>query len=231
MTRSVRLALLIAPALLLGCNAPAGALSGGEKAVLAPPAAVQAKEKGPRAVAIFAGGCFWGVEAVFSHVKGVEAAASGYHGGDKASADYDRVSGGGTAHAEAVRIVYDPQLVRYDQLLRVFFSVVADPTQKNRQGPDIGTQYRSALVPMNAEQARVGKAYLAQLDRAGLWSAPIVTALEPARTFYPAESYHQDFLFKHPDNPYIRRWDQPKLAALKRLFPGLYHPKPVRDGG
>lgn len=199
-----------------------------EEIVKAPAAKVQAKEPNKLRVAVFAGGCFWGVEGVFAHVKGVKSSVSGYHGGAANQASYDLVSYGKTDHAEAVRVIYDPSVVRYDELLRVFFSVVADPTQLNRQGPDTGRQYRSALVPMNPEQERVAKAYLAQLEAANLWSKPIVTKIESYKKFYPAEAYHQDFMFKNPAHAYIVRWDRPKVAGLKRLYPGLYTDKPAR---
>jgi len=187
---------------------------------LAPAAQVQADEAKGLKTAIFAGGCFWGVEGVFSHVNGVTSAVSGYHGGTAKQARYDMVSNGNTGHAEAVKVTYDPSIVRYDELLRIFFSVVADPTLKNRQGPDIGTQYRSALVPLSAEQRKVATAYLAQLGKAGLWKDPIVTGVESYDTFYPAEKYHQDFMLANPRHGYILRWDAPKVAALKKLFPG-----------
>lgn len=206
-------------ALSAACQQPAAA---GERTVQAPIATRAASEAPKLQTAVFAGGCFWGVEGVFSHVKGVTSVLTGYHGGTPASANYDRVSAGSTTHAEAVRVTYDPGKVRYDQLLQVFFSVVADPTQLNRQGPDTGTQYRSALVPMNAEQRAVAAAYLAQLRKTGLWKAPIVTRLEGYQRFYAAESYHQDFMSKNPKHPYIQAWDVAKVAALKRQFPGLY---------
>ena len=192
-----------------------------ESVVAAPAAQRTAKESGLK-TAIFAGGCFWGVEGVFSHVKGVKSAVSGYHGGTKASADYKSVSGGRTEHAEAVKVTYDPLVVRYDELLRVFFSVVADPTLKNRQGPDTGPQYRAALVPMSAEQRAVAAAYLAQMKKSGKWDRPIVTGIERAQAFYPAEAYHQDFMEKNPRHPYITRWDAPKVRALKSMYPSLY---------
>jgi peptide-methionine (S)-S-oxide reductase len=195
-----------------------------ESAVRTPVAAVKSNDVGRRETAVFAGGCFWGVEAVFSHVKGVTSVVSGYTGGARATANYDTVSGGDTGHAEAVRVTWDPSVVRYDQLLQIYFSVIADPTLLNRQGPDTGSQYRSALVPLNAEQARVAKAYLAQLGKTGLWSRPIVTRIEPFRGFYPAESYHQDFAARNPDYGYIVRWDAPKVAAFKSGYPGLYKP-------
>jgi peptide-methionine (S)-S-oxide reductase len=159
---------------------------------------------------------------VFSHVNGVTSAVSGFHGGAGGTAQYDRVSDGDTGHAEAVRVTYDPAKIRYDQLLRIFFAVVADPTQLNRQGPDSGTQYRSALVPMNAEQRLVATAYLAQLRKSGLWKAPIVTRIESYQRFYPAEVYHQDFMAKNPRHPYIQAWDVHKVDNLRRLFPSAY---------
>ena len=172
--------------------------------------------------AIFAGGCFWGVEAVFSHTRGVTSAVSGYHGGTAATAHYDQVSAGGTGHAEAVRVTYDPKVVRYDQLLQVLFSVVADPTLKDRQGPDSGTQYRAAIVPLSAEQRQVATAYLAQMRSSGVWDRPIVVPIEAAKRFYPAEDYHQDFAQKNPNHAYIRRWDAPKVVAFRAMYPTLY---------
>jgi len=199
------------------CTAPAAA----EAAAAAPAAKRQSSETGLK-TAIFAGGCFWGVEAVFSHVKGVTSAISGYHGGTARSAKYGLVSSGVTDHAEAVRVTYDPKIVRYDQLLRVFFSVIADPTLRNRQGPDVGAHYRAALIPMSAEQNAVAQAYLAQMKASGVWKKPIVTGIERAQAFYPAETHHQDFAFKNPRHGYIKRWDAPKVAALKRMYPALY---------
>jgi len=177
-----------------------------------------AREGAGLKTAIFAGGCFWGVEGVFSHVKGVKSAAAGYHGGSAATAKYDRILAGGTAHAEAVRITYDPSVIRYDELLRIFFSVVADPTLRNRQGPDVGSHYRSALVPTSDEQRAVAEAYLTQMDASAVWDRPIVTKIESERTFYRAEGYHQDFMAKNPNHRYITRWDKPKVAALKHMF-------------
>lgn len=212
-----RAALPLVAALLAG-----SAAARAESTVFAPAPTALAQEAPGLKQAVFAGGCFWGVEAVFSHVKGVTSAVSGYHGGLAATAHYDRVADGGTGHAESVRLTYDPARVRYDQLLQVFFSVVADPTERDRQGPDVGDQYRSALVPLNAEQARVARAYLAQLGQAHVWRRPIATRIEPYRTFYPAEAYHQDFMAHNPTHPYIAYWDVPKVAALKKLFPLLY---------
>lgn len=217
--RTGRFALPVLIGLVSACQQPATA---GERTVQAPPA-IRAASEGPKLqAAVFAGGCFWGVEGVFSHVKGVTSVQTGYHGGTAASANYDLVSSGNTAHAEAVRVTYDPAKVRYDQLLQVFFSVIADPTQLNRQGPDTGTQYRSALVPLSPEQSAVATAYLAQLRKAGLWKAPIVTRIERYQRFHAAETYHQDFMAKNPRHPYILAWDAAKVAALKKQFPGLY---------
>ena len=198
-----------------------------EKATVIPMPRVGAGETGKRAVAIFAGGCFWGVEGVFEHTKGVISASSGYHGGSKRSASYKLVSAGLTDHAEAVRVVYDPRQVSYGKLMQIFFSVVADPTMLNAQGPDRGKQYRSALVPMNAGQAKVARAYVAQLEKGGYWKRPIVTRIEAYKAFYPAEAYHQDFIQNNPRQGYIVRWDKPKIANLKRYFPAQYRADPV----
>lgn len=212
---------------LAACTGPVMAA---EEPVNAPAAKLVAKEEGLQ-TAIFAGGCFWGVEGVFSHVKGVTAAVAGYHGGSAATAKYNTITAGGTAHAESVKVTYDPAVIRYDELLRIFFSVVADPTLKNRQGPDIGSHYRSALVPTTAEQKKVAAAYLAQLEAAKIWPRPIVTRIEPLKAFYPAESYHQDFMAKNPRHGYIQRWDKPKVEALKALFPAQYRAAFLRDAG
>lgn len=210
-------ALLAAGALALAACSPAAA----EVVFEAPAAQRAAKESGLK-TAIFAGGCFWGVEAVFSHTKGVTSAVAGYHGGNAATANYETVSSGGTDHAEAVKVTYDPSVVRYDQLLQILFSVIADPTLKNRQGPDVGSHYRAAIVPLSAEQRQVASAYLAQMRSSGVWDKPIVVPIEAAKKFYPAEEYHQDFAKKNPNHPYIRRWDAPKVVALKAMYPSLY---------
>lgn len=216
-----RIALAALAALLAtACLQPAQA----EAVVSAPEAVVKAKEAKGLKTAVFAGGCFWGMEAVFSHVKGVSSVVSGFEGGKRADAHYETVSAGTTGHAESVRITYDPAVVRYDQLLQVFFSVASDPTQLNRQYPDTGTQYRNAIVPQSPEQTRVTAGYLAQLKALNLWKRPIVTAVEPNRGFFAAEDYHQDFALKNPDHGYIRMWDAPKVSALKRVFPGLWKP-------
>ncbi|HTM59824.1 MAG TPA: peptide-methionine (S)-S-oxide reductase MsrA [Burkholderiales bacterium] len=183
-----------------------------------------AKERGT-ATAVFAGGCFWGVEAVFENVKGVTEAVSGYSGGTLARPSYEQVSSGLTGHAESVQVTYDPSRVTYGQLLKVFFSVAHDPTQLNRQGPDTGTQYRSAIFYTNADQQRVAQAYIEQLRQAKAFRRPIVTQVAPLKAFYAAEAYHQDYLVQHPDEPYIVINDMPKLAALKGELPQLYAPK------
>ncbi|MCA0910060.1 peptide-methionine (S)-S-oxide reductase MsrA [Qipengyuania gaetbuli] len=201
------------------CQEPALAA---ESVVEAPAAKRFAKEGKGLKTAIFAGGCFWGVEAVFSHTKGVTSAVSGYHGGTARQADYKLVSSGVTDHVESVKVTYDPSVIRYDELLRIFFSVIADPTLKDRQGPDRGAHYNAELVPMSAEQLAVAKAYLAQMKASGKWSRPIVTDIVRSQAFYPAETYHQDFAAKNPRHPYILRWDAPKVAALKRLYPSQY---------
>jgi peptide-methionine (S)-S-oxide reductase len=189
------------------------------------PAYEAASVEGPQ-TAIFAGGCFWGVQGVFAHVKGVKSVVSGYAGGDAKTAKYKAVGTGRTGHAEAVRIVFDPAQVSYGELLRIYFSVVADPTTLNYQGPDNGPQYRTAIFPATLEQKVMAQRYIAQLDRAGIWRKPIVTRIESGN-FYEAEAYHQDFLTRNPDNPYIRAHDIPKVSALKRLFPQRYRVKPV----
>lgn len=178
-------------------------------------------------IVVLAGGCFWGVQGVYQHVKGVTNAVSGYAGGEQLTADYESVSNGGTGHAEAVQITFDPRVITYGRILQVFFSVVHDPTQLNRQGPDVGTQYRSAIFPANSEQSNVAKAFLAQLKQSRIFDAAIVTKIEPGRSFYRAEAYHQDFLERNPTQAYIAMHDLPKIDNLKRLFPDLYSPKAV----
>ena len=221
-------AIVAAASLALGgLTAPAQAE---EKVVNAPAAKRVAKEGTGLKTAIFAGGCFWGVEGVFSHVKGVKSAVSGFHGGAAATAKYRTIVNGVTNHAEAVKVTYDPYVVRYDELLRIFFSVVTDPTQLNRQGPDVGAHYRSALVPLNGEQRAVAEAYLKQLDASGLWDKPIVTKIEKHRAFYAAEDYHQDYMEKNPYSGYIMRFDQPKVTALKAMFPRDYRAQFLLDG-
>src|SRR5690349_12124853 len=176
--------------------------------------------------AVFAGGCFWGIQAVFEHVKGVKSAISGYSGGKVASPSYEDVSSGTTGHAESVRVTYDPSQVTYGQLLRVFFSVAHDPTQLNRQGPDHGTQYRSAIFYANDSQKQVAEKYIAQLDAAKVYRSKIVTKVDPLRGFFKAEDYHQDYLVNHPDQPYIAYNDIPKVRNFARVLPALYQPTP-----
>jgi peptide-methionine (S)-S-oxide reductase len=177
--------------------------------------------------AVVAGGCFWGIQGVFQHMKGVTKAVSGYSGGDADTAHYQVVGTGTTGHAESVQITYDPSQISYGKLLQVFFSVALDPTQKNRQGPDVGTQYRSALFVADATQTEIAKDYIAQLDKTGVFGKPIATEVSPFRAFYPAEDYHQDYATLHPESLYIMYNDLPKIANLKALFPDLYRDKPV----
>lgn len=206
---------------LMACNA--GVVAAGNKAATLPdPSMDSAAATQGKQVAVLAGGCFWGVEGVFEHVKGVTNAVSGYAGGAEDSANYDAVSSGDSGHAEAVRITYDPAQISYGQLLKVYFSVAHDPTQLNRQGPDRGSQYRSQIFATNAQQQKIAKAYIAQLDKANAFPAPIVTTVAPLQQFYPAEAYHQDYMQHHPDEPYIVYHDAPKLVQLKRQFPALY---------
>ncbi|MGL5388399.1 MAG: peptide-methionine (S)-S-oxide reductase MsrA [Enterobacterales bacterium] len=177
--------------------------------------------------AIFAGGCFWGVQGVFQHVKGVTNAVSGYAGGAAQTANYDSVSGGNTGHAESVQVTFDPQQISYGQLLQIYFSVAHNPTELNRQGPDSGTQYRSAIFPLTASQQQVAQAYIAQLNASKRFTKPLVTTLEEQGHFYPAETYHQNYLTLNPDQPYIVVNDLPKIKQLQQLFPTQYRAEPV----
>lgn len=197
--------------------------------VLLPPPALDesAAAPGVSRTVVLAGGCFWGVQGVFAHVKGVTAAVSGYAGGNADTAQYEMVTTGGTSHAESVRITYDPTQISFGQLLRIFFSVVHDPTQLDSQGPDSGSQYRSAIFPLSDEQKRVAETYIAQLTRAHVFAAPIVTRTDPAPGFYPAEGYHQNYLNANPTDPYIAVNDMPKVEALKQSFPEFYREQPV----
>lgn len=196
------------------------------RALPAPSIDLQASNA-PTAVAVLAGGCFWGVQGVFQHVDGVIGAVSGYAGGDQASADYKKVSRGGTAHAEAVEVTYDPRRITYGKLLQIYFSVAHDPTQLNRQGPDTGTQYRSTIFAQDAEQAAVARAYIAQLDQAKVFTKPLATTIETGKPFYAAEDYHQDYMTLNPSQPYIYINDLPKIGELKRFFPAIYRSNPV----
>jgi peptide-methionine (S)-S-oxide reductase len=202
------------------------AATAAEDAVAIPPPAADAAETGETAVAILAGGCFWGVQGVFQHTEGVINAVSGYAGGTLADPTYRQVTTGTTGHAEAVEITYDPSVVSYGKLLQIFFSVVHDPTQLNRQGPDVGTQYRSAIYTTDDEQMATASAYVAQLDAAGVYPNPIVTELAPLAAFYPAEDYHQDYATLHPDQPYIYWNDLPKIENLKAMFPDVWREEP-----
>ena len=204
-------------AVLTSYPGPAGA-----EGVKVPPPALVERNQGRREVAILAGGCFWGVEAVYEHVRGVTDVVSGFAGGGSGGASYASVSSGRTGKAEAVRITFDPSKVSYAELLRIFFSVVADPTQVNRQGPDVGPQYRTAIFPQSASQQRVAKAYLAQLSKGHVFRKPIATRIEATGRFSAAEAYHQDFMRKNPAHPYIVVHDRPKVAALKRMFPDRF---------
>jgi peptide-methionine (S)-S-oxide reductase len=198
-------------------HAGGGGIALPDPAVDTPLAAKSGKE-----TAVVAGGCFWGIQAVFQHVKGVKEATSGYSGGSAATAEYERVGTGQTGHAESVKVTFDPSRISYGQLLKVFFSVAHDPTQLNRQGPDTGSQYRSVVFYANDEQKHIAEAYISQLDQAKLYSGPIVTQVVPLKGFYPAESYHQDYAALHPDNPYIAINDAPKVDHLRQQFPDLY---------
>jgi len=214
-------------ALALAGVALAGPATAQEGITIPAPAVDAAAQQGDTAVAVFAGGCFWGVQGVFQRVEGVKNAVSGYDGGDASTAHYEMVGMGNTGHAESVQITYDPAKITYGKLLQVFFSTAHDPTQLNRQGPDAGTQYRTAIFPQDEEQAKIAKAYIAQLNQARVFDAAIMTKVEPGHTFYPAEDYHQDYLTLNPMQPYIVYNDLPKIENLKRLFPDLYRKDPV----
>ena len=203
-----------------GANSIIGSAEAAEGIRIAAPAAKIVEAKGIQ-TAVFAGGCFWGIEGVFERVKGVTSVESGYSGGTKSTADYETVGGGRSDHAESVRIKYNPAIVSYDDLLHIFFSVTHDPTQLNRQGPDSGSQYRTAIFPASPAQRKAAIAYIAQLGKAAVWKKPIVTKIE-AYSFFPAETYQQNFMAKNPMHPYIVSWDKPKVANLKRLFPNIY---------
>jgi peptide-methionine (S)-S-oxide reductase len=227
--RSVGVALIVGAALM--AFAFATPRSTAEEARLVPPPAVdEAAGKSAPEVAVVAGGCFWGVQGVFQHVAGVSSAVSGYDGGSMATAHYDMTSRGDTGHAESVRITYDPRKISYGRILQIYFSVAHDPTELNRQGPDEGTQYRSAIFPVNDEQAQVAKAYIAELNQSHAFKSPVVTTVEANKTFFPAEDYHQDFLARNPTYPYIVFNDLPKIENLKRLFPETYRADPVLVG-
>jgi len=218
-------ALLVIPAIVLAVSAVRAA----EPAVAIPAPALDATAPagGDPQTIVLAGGCFWGMQAVFQHTKGVTSAVSGYAGGDKQTAHYEMVGTGRTGHAESVAVTFDPRQISYGKILQIYFSVAHNPTELNRQGPDTGTQYRSAVFYANDEQKRIAGAYIAQLDKAHVFPRPIVTKLEALHGFYPAEDYHQDFAVLHPSYPYIVFNDLPKVENLKRLFPDLYRDMPV----
>jgi peptide-methionine (S)-S-oxide reductase len=218
-------ALAVAAALALGVSRAA------EPAVAIPPPAEDApKNAGPTQTAVLAGGCFWGVQGVFEHLTGVKRVVAGYAGGDRMSAHYEIVGGGGTGHAESVQITYDPQQVTYGQILQVFFSVAHDPTELNRQGPDTGSQYRSSIFYANDTQQKIAQAYIEQLNKAGVYHTPIVTRVDPLKGFYIAEGYHQDFLLRNPTNGYIEVNDLPKIENFRKELPSLYVSSPARLG-
>ena len=216
--------LVVAAAALTFLQAPSRAA---EEAVKIPPPALDEKSAPGTEKAVFAGGCFWGVQGVFQHVKGVTGAVSGYAGGTKDTAEYETVGSGDTGHAESVEVTYDPSKITYGKLLQIYFSVAHDPTQLNYQGPDYGTQYRSTVFATNAEQKKIAEGYIAQLEATKAFPNKIVTTLETGKAFYPAEDYHQDFLARNPTYPYIVYNDLPKIENLKTMFPALYADKPV----
>lgn len=209
--------------LLVSCGANAAA----NKEIPLPTVDMPASEATGPQVAVLAGGCFWGMQGLFEHVRGVTRVVAGYAGGDKATAHYEMVGTETTGHAESVQITFDPKQISYGQLLRLYFSVAHDPTQLDRQGPDRGPSYRSEIFYTSPAQQRVAKAYVDQLNGGGFFRSPIVTKIEPLKGFYPAEDYHQDYLINHPDQPYIVYNDLPKIEALKRMYPALYRAAPV----
>ena len=224
MSLFTKLALVTSVVIAVGCGVANSTTKTADLREIAPVEPAGEPAKGTQ-TAVFAGGCFWGVEAVFEHVKGVKDVKSGYSGGDAKTADYDMVSGGDTGHAEAVIVTFDPAKVSYTQLLTVFFSVAHDPTQLNRQGPDIGTQYRSAIFYKDEDQKKLALAYIDAIDKSKALPKPVVTQVVPLVKFYEAEEYHQDYLVRNPKQPYIVAHDLPKLAALKEKFPELYKEK------
>jgi peptide-methionine (S)-S-oxide reductase len=214
---------LAAVAVLIAIQACLGTVANAEPAVLVPAARVDSKKApGDLQTAVLAGGCFWGVEGVFEHVRGVRKVLSGYAGGEKSTAEYHAVGSGRTGHAESVKITFDPREISYGEILRIFFSVAHDPTQLNRQGPDTGTQYRSAIFYADNAQRDIAKAYIGQLNGSGVFQRAIVTRVDPLEGFYPAESYHQDFIARNPKYPYVVINDLPKIRNLKQEFPDLY---------
>ena len=223
-------AISVATTVIVPASSAAGWVAQEKARVIPPPSVEEPASQAKSETAVLAGGCFWGVQGVFQHVKGVSRAVSGYAGGRKNTANYETVSLGTSGHAESVQVVFDPRQISYGRLLQVFFSVAHDPTQLNRQGPDFGTQYRSTIFPASPEQERVARAYIAQLNDARAFESKIVTTIEMDRAFYEAEDYHQDFLTRNPTHRYIVVNDLPKIEELKRVFPGLYRPIPVLVG-
>jgi len=215
--------ILLATVILL---APGVALAGEDVTIVPPPALDQSMSVKSETI-VLAGGCFWGVQGVYQHMKGVISAVSGYSGGKKETASYEIVSGGDTGHAESVEVTFDPKAVSLGKILQVYFSVVHNPTELNRQGPDSGTQYRSAIFTTSVDQAKIANAYIAQLDKAKVYSGPIVTKVSSLEKFYPAEAYHQDYATINPTQPYIAYYDLPKIENLSKLFPQDYRDKPV----
>ncbi len=195
--------------------------------IIAPPALDNPKVVGPAQTAVLAGGCFWGMQGVYEHVRGVQKVIAGYAGGEQSTAQYETVSSGTTGHAESVKITFDPAVISYGQILQIAFSVAHDPTQLNHQYPDVGSQYRSAIFYADDAQKRIAQAYIAQLDAAHAFAKPIVTRVDPLKGFYAAEDYHQDYLIHNPDQPYIATYDLPKIANLRKTFPELYSGQPV----
>jgi peptide-methionine (S)-S-oxide reductase len=222
----IALLALLTATLLAGC-APSRSPALDDAPAVPAPLLDETAGQAQSEVAVLAGGCFWGVQGIFQHVEGVSQAVSGYAGGSQETAEYEAVSSGRTGHAEAVQITFDPRTISYGRLLQIYFSVAHDPTELDRQGPDVGPQYRSAIFPTTAEQARVAQAYIEQLSKASVFDAPIVTRIEPDQTFYPAEAYHQDFLTRNPNHPYIVVHDLPKIERLKRAQPDVYRASPV----
>lgn len=227
---SIRLGVaLVAGISAMASQSSLGAVEGAAFMIV-PPALDNPKTAGSLQTAVLSGGCFWGVQAVFEHVRGVRQVLSGYAGGERSTADYETVSSGKTNHAESVKITFDPAEVSYGELLQIFFSVVHDPTQLNRQGPDTGTQYRSEIFYADESQEKIAEAYVAQLEKAKLFSRAIETRIDPLKGFYRAEEYHQDFLLRNPTNPYIVYIDLPKIENLRRLFPDYYRGQALTVG-
>ena len=222
---------ILAVLLAVAVAAPRPAMAAEPAVVIPAPTLDDPRAAGPLQTAVLAGGCFWGVQGVYEHVRGVRQVLSGYAGGDRATAEYGVVSRGGTGHAESVEIRFDPKELSYGEILRIYFSVVHDPTQLDRQGPDSGTQYRSNIFYVGESQKTIAQAYIAQLERAKVFGHAIVTRVDPLKAFYPAEDYHQDFLQQNPDHPYIVINDLPKIDNLRKLFPAVYRERPITARG